>query len=178
MALSSENDWKTAGSLIPAVADSSWKATLGLFLDDLVSSKLKLATVFTAAGLNAGEFTFNVDSFKSGLLGNTAAAIANAWETSILASTMTVAALSYIGTKTPVNTFSIVTSATFDPASISLGKVKILELALLEPTSDPLESLFAVKFRDAFLMLTVSIAGTNSVVSSPAPLSSPAGTVI
>lgn len=179
MALDSESDWKTAWADVPLVPDASWKANLALFLSDLTSGKLKLSTIFSAPGTGAGDFTFNAATFQGALSGNSASVLADAWEAGVGASVMNVAASAFVGSDSPATKFSVVTTAIIDPASIAAGKAIVMSLASIPLTDDVLDSQFASKMRLAFLSLTVTVTGINSVVppAGPNPLIAAAGAV-
>ncbi len=51
-----------------------------------------------------------------------------------------------------------------------LGKAKVQELASSVPVADASNSDFPVKMREAFLLLTGTVTGTNSVIPIPGPL--------
>lgn len=177
MAIAALSAWKDDfPDALPPVADDSWKSNLALYIADHVAD-LKISGVFASPDVNAGSFTWNVSAFQSALSGNSAAVLANAWEAAMLASTIVVLPGAFVGSDSPATKFSVVASAIFDPSSIAAGKTIVLSLAGAPATANASESLFPVKMRDAFLALTVTVTGTNSVVPTPAPLSFPAGAV-
>lgn len=95
---------------------------------------------------------------------------ADAWEQALLASAIVVAPLTFIPPSSPATTFSAVASAIIDVSSIEAGKAKLAELVSAPPVANAQDSLFPVKFREATLLLTVTISGTNSVTPTPGPL--------
>jgi hypothetical protein len=168
MALANSAAWQSAyadPTKMPAVADTSWKANLALFFSDLTDDLLKCSTVYASAGVPAGSFTFNAAAFQAALSGSGLGVISNAWETAILASTMVVATGAFVGEpKTTANTFSAISSTVIDVASISAAKSYIAaQLAALTPVSTAGACQFPVVMRQAFLMLTVTISGSNSL---------------
>ena len=62
----------------------------------------------------------------------------------------------------PNTIFSVVNTTVIDPTSIALGKAKILELVTAPPVSDPQLSQFPTKFREATLLLTITVSGLDS----------------
>ena len=108
------------------------------------------------------------------------AIIASAWEAGLLAATVSVLPGDSIGVPTPATTWSAVSSSIFDPASITLGKAKILELIGAPNVDDAEDSLTPVKFREATLLLTVTTTGLDSTPpgsGGPLPLVDPARAV-
>jgi hypothetical protein len=97
------------------------------------------------------------------------AKVADAWEAGLLAATVTVAPGSFVGSPSPPTTWSVVASSVFTPASIALGKAKILELVGAANVADAANSQTPVKFREATLLLKVTTSGTNSVTPTPGP---------
>jgi len=128
-------------------------------------------------------FTFNVATFSTMLSAlapvPTAAAgilgFANAWEAALLASTAIMGPGSALVPPSPATIFSVVILTVIDPASIALGKAKLLELATAPPETDANDSLFPEKFRDATLLLTITVTGLNSIppIVGPLPLTAP-----
>ena len=77
---------------------------------------------------------------------------ADAWEVGLLASTLTTATASG---------FSSIAKTELDPPSIIAGKAKIQELEF-SPLTSTSDSEFPPKFRDATLLLTVTLTGTST----------------
>ena len=171
MVLANAAAWQTAWATIPNVGDTSWKANLADFVDSLVTNLLTTNGLFKAPSTPALTFTFAKSTFQSALTDNKPATLANAFEDAILASTYLVPINSFIGTDTPATKFSVVESCVVDPASVALAKAKFLEITGLSPdVSAANQSQFPVKLREAFLLLTVTTTGTDSVISAPSPL--------
>ena len=173
MVLADAAAWQTAWATVPAVKNDSWKANLANKVDSLVTGLLTTNGLFKAPGQPALTFTFAKSTFQGALTDNKPATLANAFETAILASTYVVPINSFIGTDTPATKFSAVASCVVDPASVALAKAKFLEIVGLEPVKAANKSQFPVKLRDAFLLLTVTTTGTNSVAPTPSPLTDP-----
>lgn len=162
--------WKTELKNLPKVADNSWANNFSGWADDRVTSKMDLLVIdiFT--------FTFNKSSFESGLisLGPTESAsdgitaFADAWETAINASIVVVPVGASIGAPSPMTTWSVVTETIILSASISLAKLKILELISSPPVDDSDNSEFPIKFRDAYLLLQIQVTGLDSQLPPPA----------
>ena len=170
MVLANAAAWQTAWATVPNVADTSWKANLANKVDSLVTNLLTTNGLFKAPATPALTFTFAKSTFQSALTDNKPATLANAFEAAILASTYVVPINSFIETDTPATKFSVVESCEVDPASVSLAKAKFLEIVGLTPGSAANQSQFPVKLREAFLLLTVTTTGTDSVISAPSPL--------
>jgi hypothetical protein len=166
--------WQTTFANLPKVADTSWAQNFADWADARVTSKMKLNGI---GGPNM-TFTFNKSLFAAQLIallptddalaGITGFALA--WEAAIIASVAATAAGSYIGAPTPSTTWSVVNSTVIDPPSIALGKAKIIELKDAPATDNALDSEFPIKFREAFLLLTVTTDGLDSDGDGPYPL--------
>jgi len=158
--------WQSTFAALPKVANNSWAGNFASWVDSRVTNKMGLNGM-GGAGLS---FTFNKTVFEAQLItltptGNALAGItafADAWETAILASVAVVAAGSYIGSPSPSTTWSVVNTTTIDPPSILAAKNKIKELVSAPPTANALDSEFPIKFREAFLLLTITTSGLDS----------------
>jgi hypothetical protein len=150
--------------------DDTWKADLATFIDDHVGS-LVCNGVKDEDGTDAGTFTWAKSVFEAALSTGTKENLAAAWESAALGSSMAIPALSYIGSLTPTSQWSVVASVVVDPASVAAGKAKILsDLATIQNVSLANQSTFPVTLRAAFLLLTVTITGTDNNTGSNAPL--------
>lgn len=163
-----QTDWKAQ---VVVTMDDTWKADIAQYISDHVTSLLVCNGVNLASN-PAGVFTWGKAAFQSALTTGTKENFASAWETAALASTMVVAPLSYIGaTPAPATQWSVVASTIITPDSVAAGKAKILaDLSTIQNVMDAGESTFPVTLRAAFLLLKVTIAGTNSVTPTPAAL--------
>ena len=185
MTLEALSDWKTtfASDMVP-VSDASWPDTMTdwyvaridtplLSLPGLTLAVPPLPVTFGAAAFKA------IFSSLAQPITQVAAMniIANAWEAGLLATTVLVKPLDSIGVPSPATTWSAVTTSVFDPASIALGKAKILELIGAPNADNAEDSLTPVKFREATLLLTVTTTGLNSVTPTAGPLIDAARTV-
>lgn len=175
MAVDVLQDWKDTLAALPKVADTSWAANFaGWYADRIVGITTNPANL-VPVGFT---FTFAQPVFAAQLLALTPVGdalsgitgFANAWETALLATTVAVSPGSAIPPPTPPTIFSVVTTTVIDPASIAAGKAKILELVTAPPVADAQNSLFPVKFRDATLLLTITVTGLDS---QPPPSAGP-----
>lgn len=175
MAIDALQIWKDELAALPKVADTSWAANFAAWYAD----RLAGITTSPAALVPSGfVFTFAQPAFAAQLLalGPETSALAgitgfaNAWEAALNATTVVVAPGSAIPPPTPPTIFSVVISTTIDPASIAAGKAKLLELVTAPPVADPQNSQFPVKFREATLLLTITVIGLDS---QPPPSAGP-----
>ena len=175
MAVDILQDWKDTLAALPKVADTSWAATFAEWYADRVINIETSPALDTTTGFT---FPFAEAVFAAALIALTPTTdalagitgFANAWESAILLTIPTVAPGAFIPPSTPATLFSVVTGTIIDPASTALGKAKIIELASASPVPDPQDSEFPVKFRDATLLLTITVTGLNSVSPTPGPL--------
>lgn len=177
MAVDSLNIWKSTLSSLPKVTDGSWSSSFSSWYANRIIAISPDPSVLIPAGFL---FTFNVAIFSSMLSSltpvPTAAAgilgFANAWEAALLASTAVMGPGSALVPPSPPTIFSVVITTVIDPASIALGKAKLLELVTAPPETDANNSLFPEKFRDATLLLTITVTGLDStpIPAGPLPL--------
>lgn len=171
--------WQSTLAALPKVADTSWALNFAdWYSNRIVNIQPNQTILNTSTGF---VFTFSTATFAAQLITlgptfNQAAGIAgfaNAWATAIaltiFPATLNVSAGAFIGTSTPPTLFSAVTAVVLDPASIVAAVAKINELATAPPVSDPTMSQFSEKFRDATLLLTITVTGLNSVPPPPGP---------
>jgi hypothetical protein len=172
--------WNSTFNALPKVSDPSWSLTLANWYADRITG---IQPDQTQLNTGAG-FTFVFDSalFAAGLAVLTPtliqaagiAGFASAWSaalaTTIYPVTLLVAPGAFIPPTTPATLFSAVTAAIIDPTSIVAGVAKINELATVSPEAT---SVFAEKFRDATLLLSITVTGLNSITPTPTPLVAP-----
>lgn len=163
--------WKSEFANLPKVSDTSWKQNLADYLAARVDGKLTLSTYDPAASVT---FTFNKTVFLAALAsvdagtGGGAVAIALGVKNAVIASgSLVVLAPVSVGTPSPVNTFSVVTTSVITAASSLLAEAKIAELSSATPVSSVADSLFPVKLREAFLLLAADITGLDSQAPTP-----------
>lgn len=171
MAIGDVAAWRTAFGAMEKVADDSWKANLANTLDGLVTSKLSSPGLFDPDDKPAAVFTFAKSTFQAALSDALPSTLQSALASALSASSIVVPTGSYIGS--PGNlatTFSAVASAVLDPTSITAAAAKLLELLNQTPVSDPDQAPGPATFREAFLLLTMTTTGTNSVTPTPGPL--------
>lgn len=169
--------WKSSLAALPKTANNSWAPNFATWYADRISG---IEPLFIALDASAGfTFTFAKQVFETALLnlGPAASAVAgltafaNAWQSAMLASTVVVLPGAFIPPSTPPTTFSsIIPPVVLDAPGIVAGKAKIIELASAPVVSDPNDSQFPVKFREATLELTITVTGLNSAAPTPQPL--------
>lgn len=177
--------WQSTLAALPKVNDNSWSGNFANWYSNRITNiEPDQTKLNTGAGFI---FTFSEATFQSQLVlltptTNQAAGIAgfaNAWASAIaltvFPATLNVSPGSFIPPASPPSIFSAVTSVIIDPASIIAATAKINELATAPPVSDPLMSQFPEKFRDATLLLTITVVGLDSTPTpaGPLPLTAP-----
>jgi len=170
--------WQTTMADIPKVSDNSWATNFSNWTDERVTGKAQLTGVITTNF----PFSFNKTIFKNSLLTISSSVdvliaannFASVWETAILASLfLNVMPGDNFGVPTPATIWSSITSSLIDIPSISVAKALLIAgLTGSSPVSDPLDSVFPEAFRSAFLSLTGTVTGLNSLPppSGPQPL--------
>lgn len=159
---------------------TSLASKLGDAIDQRVTGKLQLAMVmgppaqFTWAKATFVQLIENLPAspvLPAGLM-----AIANAWEASMMASTLVVSPGAYVGSPAPPTLFSVVISSIIMPPSIEAGKA-VLQAQLMSaaPIPDPNASPLGPALFSAFSTLIGMVVGLNSVSppTGPEPLSIP-----
>lgn len=184
--------WRSTLAALPKVSDNSWAANFAGWVADRISATGAAdgkgietkPTNLTLASPPPGGFIFTFDeaTFATQLQALTPTTdpsagingFANAWATAIAGTvfptTLNVTPGAFIPPTSPTTLFSAVTSVLLDPASILAAKAKIIELASSTPVDDPNLSEFPVKFREAFLLLTITVVGLDSTTPTPVPL--------
>lgn len=171
--------WKSELKKLEPIDSADWAIKFAQFVADRVPMAELDAKVMTATGLFS--FTFNQALFASGLfpiLPSPSAPpvilqFANAWEAAVLASVAVSTPGIAFNPATPATIFSAVISTTVDIPSVAIGKLKIMELAYIKVDKDTDGSEFAEKFRDAFLSLTFTVSGINTITPTPTPFIAP-----
>lgn len=169
MTIATLTEWKDAYALLPLVSDDTWKENLTAFIEDLIVD-INLETYATPS------FTWARAAFKSALVGVSGAGVSEmqtGFSNSIAASTWLIPSGTTFGSATPAETFSLPGAAIPDATGVSAGVIKIGELATAEPVGTVEDSLFPEVLRDAFLLLTYTVTGTNSVTPTPGPILDP-----
>jgi len=175
MAVDPQATWASTLDALPKVADGSWAQNFANWYAGRISGITTKASVVIPVGF---VFTFNAVVFKNNLsaLAPTTSAsagingFADAWVAAMNASIVVAATGTSGAPASPATTFSAIASAVIDPPSVLLAKAKLQELISAPAVDDGLDSEFPVKFRDATLLLTMTLVGTNSVAPSPSPL--------
>lgn len=173
MAIDTLGTWQSEWALLPLVIDDSWKQNVADYLAARVDNKLSLQTY----GGVPVTFTFNKAAFLAAIAGvstgtgdgviKIALGFSNAVQ---IAGSLIVLPGAFIGTNSPATLFSAVASSIITPAGAALGQAKIEELSSAPQVTTALASQFPVKLREAFLLLTADVTGTNSIVPVPTPL--------
>lgn len=169
MAIDSEQVWKDEFKKLPQVSSSTSDGMNNLA--DFVAARvagMKIGSPITGTS----SFTFNRSAFVSSLLSlapvqdtSGLIAIATAWQTSALASTMFVSPGASIGAATPATTFAAVVTVV-NPASVAAAYTILLSnLSSLQPVAE--DPMFPVYLRNAFLMIQYTLTGLNTVVPTP-----------
>jgi len=167
--------WQTTFAALPQVADNSYAANIaewyGLRVAGIESNPAQFTTVgfafsfaesvFATQLLNLGPTVNNVEAIND---------LADAWQTAINASTISVSSGSCAPPCDPDNTFSVVSSTSLDAASVTAGRTKILDLLTATPVINALDSEFPEVLRSAILLLTFTVDGLDSDPDGPKPL--------
>lgn len=173
MSIAPLQNWKDTFANLPKVADTSWAANFAAAYAGLITG----ITTDPAALVPTGFlFTFAQPVFAAQLLALTPVGdalsgitgFAAAWEAALLASVALVLPASFVPPTSPATLFSAVTTTTITPVSIAAGKAKILELVTAPPVADAQDSQFPIKFREATLLLKITVVGLNSLPPPPA----------
>lgn len=169
MAMDAEAIWQAQWDLLPLdPTGTAYPMNLANFVGDRVDGKLSTVTITSSAS-----FTFNRAVFAAGITGLPpsptpiagATAIATAWQTAIVASTMTVPPGAFIGSPAPSTTYSVVFSSIPIPGSGFSSLVAGLIAAPL--ASGPMQSAFPKELRKAFGLLTYTVSGLTSNLPPP-----------
>jgi hypothetical protein len=170
-----ESTWGTTLTNLKPVSNATWAKAFADAVDSLTTAKMELTNIKTVPA----QFTFAKAVFETQLkvLKPTKSAqegannFANAWATTVQSSIMVVTPGATIGLPpSPANTYSAVTGTLLDPASLAAAKAGLVS-DILKVKPDPKNAnAFARAFRKAFLALTYTTTGLNSVSPTPAPL--------
>jgi hypothetical protein len=173
--IESESVWGNKLTNLNPTKNTTWARAFADAVDSLTTSKMELTNIKTTPAM----FTFAKAVFEAQLvvLKPTKSAqegaknFANAWATAVQSSLMVVAPGATIGLPpAPANTFSAVSGTLLDPGSLTAAKAGLVA-DILSVKPDPKNAnAFARAFRKAFLALTYTTTGLNSVPPTPAPL--------
>lgn len=158
----------------PDIGNSLWKIALADWIDSMLNGLIQLNGM-TGPGL---QFTFDKETFLNGLSGVTSKPpngiqkLSDAWFSAMNSSTWVVPAGSSIGAPSPTTTFGPTPPpvATPDASTLTAGKNKILELLQAPSVTDPAQSQFPIKLREATIGITVSTVGVDSTPTPAGPL--------
>ena len=173
--------WKTTLAALPKVANDSWADNFAAWYAGRLTGIEPDSAALVPVGF---VFTFPESTFADGLraLGPSEDALAAiedfaaAWRTAIEEMVYPTSLAVDVGTTVapfspaPNTTFSEITSVVIDSDSIDAAVEKIVELATASPVADPFDSEFPVKFREATLLLTITVTGKDS---QPPPSAGP-----
>lgn len=163
-----DQNWIDAYELMPLVGDATWKQNLADYCGDLLDNQLNLSTY------TGPTFTFGRAAFAANLTDtNGIVGLQSAFNAGVLASTWVIPIGTTFGAGTPAETFSTPGAAVADAPSISSGMAIIATLASSPQVGDATLSEFPTKLRAAFLSLTYTVTGTNSVTPTPGPIADP-----
>lgn len=172
--------WKDELENLPKVADNSWALNFANWYASMIIGIEPDPAALTPTGwvftFPAPVFAANLqslaptDSQLDGISG-----FADAWLAAAQISTIVVAPGTIVGPPpgTPPAIFSVVNpppETQIDPSSVTAAKAKILELVTAPPAGSAQDSQFPEKFRDATLLLTISVSGLDSTPTPAGPL--------
>jgi len=168
MAIDNIGVWRSTFNALPKVLNKSWAAAFATWVDDRVTGKAQLTGITTATP----PFTFSKSTFQAQLEALKVTSISaiggnnfgTAWEAAINASlTLTVVAGDFTAPG-DATTWSSVTLAEIDAPSVLAAKAALIAaLTNSNKCNNTANSDFPKSFRDAFLMLTGSVTGMNSL---------------
>lgn len=175
MTTDSLQDWiDTYVNDVPNVVDDSGvgPANVSDWNDLRVTNKLDTPGLEGPVSGTGFTFTFNDAVFQTqleNLIGGTKPLgieeLALAWGSAITSSAGVVVALTSIGAPSNITTWSAISSTVIDPVSVIVGQDKIRELLFASTEKPKEESDFPVRMREAFLLLTITTTGLDSVPS-------------
>lgn len=183
MAIDALSVWKSTMAALPKTTDNTWAANFSGWINDRLASAdtdptqlvnaTPLSFVLDDAGMQS-----DLEALSPSSNATTAIAdFADAFEASLNNTVVVVTAGAFIPPSGPTTLFSAVSSTTIDAASITAAKAKINELASEPPVADVDDSKFPEKYREAFLLLTITVIGTDSD-GPPNPLTAAAVKII
>lgn len=173
------DDWKSAFNDIPNVmTQAEGVQNLSDWIESHVTGKLVLdPSIIVGTGIT---YTWNKEAFKAELLSlsnsPTPNGLASAWKASVEASIMSVPAGASVGAPSPATTFSAPPVTVLDATSVTTAFSQLqVSLNSLPPANTKEEVQIPELLRTAFLTLTFTLSGTNSVSppAGPNPLTSP-----
>ena len=156
-----------------------WAFNMASAVASLVNNMVMLTTV-----TGATQFTFQQAIFAAQLAsiapGPVAAVqaqlFAQAWASAVQASILVVAPGAFMGAPAPPTLFSVVATSLIDPPSIVAAQSALaVKLAAAAPVPVGIQNAYGTAIHDAFLLLTATVTGINSVSPpvGPQPLIAP-----
>lgn len=168
--------WQSTLKAIAPTDQITWTSALARWAAERTTGKLTL-TGITGTPV---QYIFNLATFD-GMLKTCAPTdksimaanqMANAWQSAALASPLMVLPGASLGAPSPATTWSAVASLV-DPVSVIAGRMVLTQgILAAQAVDDAYLSKLAEAFRNAFLTLTATATGINSL-PIPAPLISP-----
>ena len=167
--------WRNTLKSLQATDQLLWTSRLAQWAAARTTMKLSLSNI-----VGPVTYTFNMGQFdallKTCLTTDqkvaAAAQISNAWAAAAMSSPMLVLPGSSLGVPSPATTWSAV-AAVIDPPSVMMAKMQLMQgLLAAEAVEDGYLSKMAEAFRQAFLSLSFTVTGMNSL-PIPTPLLSP-----
>lgn len=175
MAIDPPKTWiDTVNGLPPSKAAPKALADLASAVDACVTNKAQLTGI-----VGKPVFTFQKAIFVAGLqslapVPAAAAGVAKfvaAWADAVTASIMLVPSGSSFGPPSPPTLFSVVIATVLDPDSLVLARTTLQsDLLSQKPVKSSSDSDFGPALRRAFLSLTYTVTGLNSVPPPAGPL--------
>ena len=170
--------WKASIAAIPPSKGPVWANNFANWYATEIATIFPKPPTLVPTGF---VFTFNTAVFITMLSKNPPTldpvaginGFANAWEAALLASVVVVSPGTYYGSPGPATTFSVVIASIIDVPSIALGKLHLLNLVAAPPAAGGADSKFPQIFREATLMLTMTVTGINSSAPTTSPLVAP-----
>lgn len=170
--------WKSTFNALPKVGDSVWADNFAKWYKDRIIAIEPDPSKLTAVGF---VFKFDAEVFAAALKALTPTSVAaegvskmaDAWLSAIslvvYPATLSVSVGSFVSSASPPTLFSVIISVLLDPSSILSAKAKLLEL-ITSPKTAGNDSKFPELFREATLLLSITVTGLNSVPPPPGPM--------
>lgn len=175
MALEPLSVWKSTLAQIAKVDKSDWVGNLARWMGERSTMKLELMPIQGQVLFNFNQGLFEAQlrsAAPTDLAVRGANQFAGAWANAVMASQMVVMPSSYLAAPTPATTWSVAATL-LDPPTITAARVFLLaKLASAAPVDEGFLSHMAEAFRSAFLMVTATVTGMNSL-PIPTPLVAP-----
>lgn len=171
--------WKKTHKDLKKVAGPEWAMNFATWYDDRIKNISPDPAAITASSFT---FVFNKAIFAaqlsvipptpSKMVGMTmfVGAWMSAMALTLFPVTLNVGSGAFIGSPAPPTLFSVINSVIIDPPSLIAAQAKLMELLMVENESDAMDSQMPVKFREATLLLSITVSGLNSIPPPAGPL--------